>query len=54
MHKLMGLAAEQFIDHFLSSVNHIHKKDIEVAFKKINDAKADDKMPLKKFKMIKS
>lgn len=41
-------------DSIISSINQIHKKDIENISKRITEAKNDEKMPLRKFTNLKT
>lgn len=54
VYKMIGCIAEQVTESILSSINHIKKKEIENISKKIKEAETNEKMPPKKFQMIKN
>ena len=40
--KLLGSVAEELTQSIISSINHVHRKEINLISKKIDEAKNDD------------
>jgi hypothetical protein len=40
--KLLGCVAEELTDSIISSINHVHRKEIKLISKKIEEAKNDE------------